>query len=113
MPVSVMGFSASNSAENEWCAKASPPAAIMTATPSAAHRRTWLLTMFSSQINPFTTRLQDPYHESTFKNRAFETLRTVVLTEMRRQLLAADPAQLPARSTTACVYAPGSSTVTS
>src|SRR5688572_22529390 len=76
MPVSLTGFAASNSAENEWCAYAAPVVSNA-ATIEAATVRTFIVRSSEAVCG------------------AWPPLRAVVLTEIYRQILTADPAQLP------------------
>src|SRR5688572_11106395 len=82
MPVSLTGFAASNSAENEWCANAAP---VMSrpATIKAATVRTFIV-----QSSKTTRGNERPCGD-------YGRLRPVVLTEINRQIFAADPAQIP------------------
>src|SRR6188472_572892 len=79
MPVHVLGFLASNSAENEWWAEIVPAAAsIATATtpPSKYALISFLLR------SSFTVS---------------DSLRPIVLADVHRKLLAGHPAQIPGR----------------
>src|SRR5436190_2705554 len=76
MPVSLTGLSASNSAENEWCANAAPESS-MHATNEAASVRTFIV------------------RSSESIRRIVRGLRPIVLTEIDGQF-AFDPLELPA-----------------
>src|SRR5688572_7495610 len=105
MPFNLMGLFASNSAANEWCARTvlaastrptatSPPS--MYARMSSSCYRALLPAGTPTVFQGSPTRPRSRARERPASHRHCTTLRPVVLAEMNRQRLAADPAHRPA-----------------